>query len=431
MQGSSSARNYPGVVSISDLHQRGPNCNSRLPQPGTVRTRPRAVGGPKRRCRPAQFVQSTRRRSAIGWQNRWSGWAPRRRPGPDRRGHLSSTVIPLRQSAVERSLKQRAFDTAGVPLHGSISGQILAIYPSTELIGGGSCGRRSVAEALANLSHALRHAAQRLWSAGHGRSATSSRPGLPLRSGHAAECPLRRAAVSDSTRMTFGVDIDRPINCRTGRTPAVTWGRSACPALAEHQSQLTIVLNADRRVIYANAALEPITGEHEGRHGFRPFESSSSASRIDFRRAVDRCCESRAGDASQRRCHLGTRARAGLAMAAACRACWRTASTTQCSRLVLTARDLGPAERRQARRLRLRERLLRLAIQQKSDFTHGWRGAALDGRSARRERASFWRLTCILTCSAAKLFSSAADASCATGSVVNSRPRGFPRSLRS
>ena len=32
-------------------------------------------------------------------------------------------------------------------------------------------------------------------------------------------------------------------------------------ALAQHQSELTVVLNEDRRVVYASAALEPITGE--------------------------------------------------------------------------------------------------------------------------------------------------------------------------
>ena len=62
--------------------------------------------------------------------------------------------------------------------------------------------------------------------------------------------------------------------------------------------------------------------------------------------------------------------------------------------LVLTARDLGPAERAQARRLRFRERLLELAIQPKSDFTQALstilRTAAevLDVGSA-----SFWRLS--------------------------------------
>ncbi len=61
--------------------------------------------------------------------------------------------------------------------------------------------------------------------------------------------------------------------------------------------------------------------------------------------------------------------------------------------LVLTARDLGPAERAQARRLRFRERLLELAIQPKSDFAQSLstilRTAAevLDVGSA-----SFWRL---------------------------------------
>ncbi|HQR75698.1 MAG TPA: PAS domain-containing protein, partial [Burkholderiaceae bacterium] len=68
---------------------------------------------------------------------------------------LSSTVIPLRQSAVERSLKQASFDTAGMPLLAvNHSGQILAINSEAmALVGGESVVGRSVAELLGFLSH--------------------------------------------------------------------------------------------------------------------------------------------------------------------------------------------------------------------------------------------------------------------------------------
>jgi PAS domain S-box-containing protein len=60
-------------------------------------------------------------------------------------------------------------------------------------------------------------------------------------------------------------------------------------ALCRHQSELTVVLNADRRVVYASPALEPITGELEKDVMGSPFEFIlDQPSRIEFRRAVDR-----------------------------------------------------------------------------------------------------------------------------------------------
>ena len=98
---------------------------------------------------------------------------------------LSSTVIPLRQSAVERSLKQASFDTAGVPLLAvNHSGQILAINSEAmALVGGDSAVGRSVAELLGFLSHrAFARRWQRLWSqvTAEGRCEFEAR--LPLRS---------------------------------------------------------------------------------------------------------------------------------------------------------------------------------------------------------------------------------------------------------
>ena len=62
--------------------------------------------------------------------------------------------------------------------------------------------------------------------------------------------------------------------------------------------------------------------------------------------------------------------------------------------IVLTARDLGPAERAQARRLRFRERLLELAIQPKSDFTHALTTILRTASDVLDVGAvSFWRLS--------------------------------------
>ena len=61
---------------------------------------------------------------------------------------------------------------------------------------------------------------------------------------------------------------------------------------------------------------------------------------------------------------------------------------------MLTARDLGPAERAQARRLRFRERLLELAIQPKSDFTHALSAILRTATEVLDVSAvSFWRLS--------------------------------------
>ena len=61
---------------------------------------------------------------------------------------MASTVIPLRQAAVESSLKRAAFDYAGVAmLCVNGTGQILALNSeASDLVGGDSPIGRSVAE---------------------------------------------------------------------------------------------------------------------------------------------------------------------------------------------------------------------------------------------------------------------------------------------
>ena len=148
-------------------------------------------------------------------------------------------------------------------------------------------------------------------------------------------------------------------------------------------------------MIFASAALEPITGEHEADVMGSPFEFIlDQPSRIEFRRAVDRLLREPPGDRQATSLHLRTRA--------ALASNGRSLSCVLANRLddaavrglVLTARDLGPAERAQARRLRFRERLLEIAIQPKSDFTQT---LATVLRSTAEvldvSMASFWRLS--------------------------------------
>jgi PAS domain S-box-containing protein len=201
-------------------------------------------------------------------------------------------------------------------------------------------------------------------------------------------------------------------------------------SLAEHQTELTVVLNADRRVVYASHALEPITGEQEKDVMGSPFEFIlDQPSRIEFRRAVDRLLRDPAGDRQSAQLHLRTRAAlTGHGRSISCVLANRL-DDPNVRGLVLTARDLGPAERAQARRLRFRERLLELAVQPKADFAQSLstilRTAAevLDVSSA-----SFWRLTRdpdVLRCES--LFDRSPTASCATGSGASSPPRDSRR----
>jgi diguanylate cyclase (GGDEF)-like protein/PAS domain S-box-containing protein len=310
---------------------------------------------------------------------------------------LASTVIPLRQAAVERSLRQAAFENAGVPiLCVNASGQILALNQEAAAM---ATGEPPVGRSLAELLTFSTHSAfARRWTRLWLRAATSDRARveakLPLRSG--------RLLVASITMRLFRFEQDEfatIVITETHVTRAAARGVRAAAAraraLAEHQTELTVVLNPDRRVIYASAALEAITGEQEKDVMGSPFEFIlDQPSRIEFRRAVDRLLHEPAGRGQSTHLQLRTRAAlTGNGRSISCMLANRL-DDPNLRGLVLTARDLGPAERAQARRLRFRERLLELAIQPKSDFTQALstilRTAAevLDVDSA-----SFWRLS--------------------------------------
>ena len=310
---------------------------------------------------------------------------------------LASTVIPLRQAAVERSLRQAAFENAAVPiLCVNAVGQILALNQEAAALATGEPPvGRSLAELLAYSTHtAFARRWTRLWL----RAAASDRARveakLPLRSG--------RLLVASITMRLFRFEQDEfaaIVITETHVTRAAARGVRAAAAraraLAEHQTELTVVLNPDRRVTYASAALEAITGEQEKDVMGSPFEFIlDQPSRIEFRRAVDRLLHEPAGHGQSTHLQLRTRASlTGNGRSISCVLANRL-DDPSLRGLVLTARDLGPAERAQARRLRFRERLLELAIQPKSDFTQALstilRTAAevLDVGSA-----SFWRLS--------------------------------------
>jgi diguanylate cyclase (GGDEF)-like protein len=310
---------------------------------------------------------------------------------------LTSTVIPLRQAAVERSLKQATFDTAGVPLIAvNQSGQVLSLNGAAMILcGGDSAIGRNVAELLGySIPRSFARRWRRFWS----RLATDSRVEfevkLPLRSGQ------RLMARVTASMFRFEQDeyaaislVDIESERAAARRLRAADGRAR--AIARHQSELTVVLNADRRVIYASAALEPITGEPEADVMGSPFEFIlDQSSRIEFRRAVDRALREPPGDRQPVTLHLRTRAGlSGSGRSLSC-ALANLLDDPDVRGLVLTARDLGPSERAQARRLRFRERLFELAMQPKSDFTYSLStilrtvAEVLEVGSA-----SFWRLS--------------------------------------
>jgi diguanylate cyclase (GGDEF)-like protein/PAS domain S-box-containing protein len=309
---------------------------------------------------------------------------------------LGSSVIPLRQAAVERSLRQAAFEHAAVPiLCVSTSGQILALnaeasalFPSDSLVG------RSVAELLSYSTHtAFARRWTRLWLRASRADNARVEAKLPLRTGRrlVASIAMRIFRFEQEEFATLVLTETHDARAAARETRAE---EARARALAEHQSELSVVLNADRRVVYASAALESITGEQEKDVLGSPFEFIlDQPSRIEFRRAVDRLLREPAGDRQPTQLHLRTRAAlAGNGRSISCLLANRL-DDPNVRGLVLTARDLGPAERAQARRLRFRERLLELAILPKSDFVQSLstilRTAAevLDVSSA-----SFWRV---------------------------------------
>ncbi len=310
---------------------------------------------------------------------------------------MASTVIPLRQAAVESSLKRAAFDYAGVAiLCVNAAGQILALNSEAgELVGGDSPVGRSVAELLSFPSHqAFARRWNRLWALAASGTHASVETKLPLRGGGrlTARIAMRLFRFEQEEFASIAVtDTTQPRS--EGKLAQLEEARAR--ALAQHQSELTVVLNEDRRVVFASAALEPITGEQVVDVLGSPFEFIlDQPSRIEFRRAVDRILRDSPGDRLS--APLLLRTRAALASSGRSISCViaNRLDDPRVRGLVLTARDLGPGERAQARRLRFRERLLDLAVQPKSDFAHALSAILRTATEVLDVSAvSFWRLS--------------------------------------
>ena len=214
---------------------------------------------------------------------------------------MASTVIPLRQAAVESSLKRAAFEFAGVAmLCVNGAGQILALNAeASALVGGDSPLGRSVAEIVPFPSHqAFTRRWNRLWAMAADGTYASVETKLPLRGGGRLTARIAMRLFRFEQEEFASIAITETTQARA-EGKRVQLDESRARALAQHQSELTVVLNEDRRVVYASAALEPITGEQAFDVLGSPFEFIlDQPSRIEFRRAVDRILREQPGEAS-------------------------------------------------------------------------------------------------------------------------------------
>ncbi|HYM47189.1 MAG TPA: PAS domain-containing protein, partial [Burkholderiaceae bacterium] len=278
----------------------------------------------------------------------------------------------------------------------SAAGQILALNTeASALVGGDSPIGRNVAELLSFPSHqAFARRWNRLWAMAAGGTHASVETKLPLRGGARLTARIAMRLFRFEQEEFASIAITDTTQARSD-AKRLQMDEARARALAQHQSELSVVLNEDRRVVYASAALEPITGEQAFDVLGSPFEFIlDQPSRIEFRRAIDRILRDPPGDRQAAPLLLRTRAAfAGIGRSISCVIANRL-DDPRVRGLVLTARDLGPAERAQARRLRFRERLLELAIQPKSDFTYALSTILRTATEVLDVSAvSFWRLS--------------------------------------
>ena len=157
---------------------------------------------------------------------------------------MGSTVIPLRQAAVERSLRQAAFEHAAVPiLCVNASGQILALNNEAAALSPGDPPiGRSLGEVLAYPSHsAFARRWTRLWLRASAEQARVEAK-LPLRSGRrlVAQVQMRLFRFEQEEFATIVVRLleDAPRRAAMSaeaRAYAATWSASA---MADRLSEL-------------------------------------------------------------------------------------------------------------------------------------------------------------------------------------------------
>ncbi|MDL1863301.1 EAL domain-containing protein [Betaproteobacteria bacterium PRO7] len=177
---------------------------------------------------------------------------------------MASTVIPLRQSAVEKSLKQAAFDHLPLPaVCMNASAQVLAAnVAATELLGlaAEAVVGRHLSELVAFRRH--RESARRwakLWARLQERSRLTLRAKLPLAEGRVLALELDAELLRFEQENVVAITL-RDIEPQRRAEREERARRARLQALAQPATDLALLVGADRRVLAANAAAEAATG---------------------------------------------------------------------------------------------------------------------------------------------------------------------------
>lgn len=217
---------------------------------------------------------------------------------------MASTVIPLRQSAVERSLKQAAFDHLPLPVVCmNASAQVLAANAAaTGLLGlaADAVVGRHLSELVAFRRH--RESARRwakLWARLQEQSRLTLRAKLPLGDGRALALELDAELLRFEQENVVAMTL-RDIEPQRRAARAERARRARVQALAQPATDLALLVGADRRVLAANPAAEAATGVAPADLLGVPFEYLlDEASSAEFLDAFEAIRGGRAGESKR------------------------------------------------------------------------------------------------------------------------------------
>jgi diguanylate cyclase (GGDEF)-like protein/PAS domain S-box-containing protein len=229
----------------------------------------------------------------------FSSWAHGARQ-EDTRTFVASTVIPLRQSAVEKSLRQAAFDHLPVPVVCmNASAQVLAANAAAiDMLGlaADAVVGRHLSELVAFRRH--RESARRwakLWARLQERSRLALRAKLPLVDGRVLALELDAELMRFEQESVVAIAL-RDIAAQRHAEREERAARARLQAMAQLATDLALLVGADRRVLSANAATEVATGVASADLLGVPFEYLlDEASSADFLSAFEAIRTGRAG----------------------------------------------------------------------------------------------------------------------------------------
>ncbi len=218
---------------------------------------------------------------------------------------MVSTVIPLRQSAVERSLKQAAFDRLPVPVVCmNASAQVLAAnVAASELLG--SAADAIVGRHLSELVAFHRHRESgrrwaRLWARLQERGRLSLQAKLPLRDGRVLALQLDAELLHFEQENVVAIAL-RDVGPQRRAAREERSGHARVQALAQSATAPALLVGVDRRVLAANPAAEAAIGVAPADLLGVPFEylldETSGAEFLDVFEAIS---GGRTGDGERR-----------------------------------------------------------------------------------------------------------------------------------